>query len=191
MELIAKPKEFHTSDPKKNASSLGIMYYLQGNAKALSEEQQQEVFELINDKEIQEIFNDPFHLKQSKVSESETVGNENNLQTFATVSRPSVKPVVKTSIQSPSVKPVVKASIESPTLNSSPTQNEKPWKQWKSEDDALAWALDQLPEMTMHRLRQEWEYLKPIKFVNSQGEERESKVLPWFERIEELKVVPF
>ncbi len=183
--LTVKPKEFHSYDTK--VSALGAMFYL-GNAKALTEEQQQEVFELISDEEIKELFNDPFALKGSKVSEPETVAVENKAQAFATVSRPAPKPVVKTSTQSPSPKSVVKASIESPTPKPDPAQNEKPWKQWKSENDALAWGLEQLPGMSMHRLRQEWELLKPTKFVNSKGEERESKVLPWFNRIEELKV---
>ena len=136
VELIAKPKTFQSSE--KNASSLGIMYYLQGNAKALSEEQQREMFELISDEEIQKVFNDPFHLKQSKVSEPQSVANENNLQTFATVSRPTPKPVVKASTQSLTLKPVVKASA---------TKNKKPWDSWESEDDTLAWGLEQLLEL--------------------------------------------
>ncbi len=185
VELIAKPKEFHSAT--QNSSSLGVMYYL-GNAKALTEEQQQEVFELISDEEIKELFNDPFALKQS-----ETAAEVNEVKPLETVSRPTPKPVVKTSIQSPTPKPVVKASIESPTPKPSPAQNEKPWKQWESENDALGWGLEQLPEMTMHKLRQEWEVLKPKKLVNSQGIERESKAIAWFERIEELKVeaIPF
>ncbi len=177
VELTVKPKEFQSS--QKNTSSIGVMFYLEGNAKALTEEQQQQVFELINDEEIQELFNDPFHLKQSKVAESETIN----------LPRTEAKP--NTAVSRPSPKPVVKASIESPSLNSSPTQNEKPWDGWESQDDALAWGLEQLPEMTMHKLRQEWEVLKPKKFVNAQGIERESKAIAWVERIEDLKVVPF
>ncbi len=176
------------------------MFYL-GNAKALTEEQQEEVFELINDEEIQEVFNDPFHLKQS-----ETAAEVNEVKPLETVSHPAPKPVVKastqspspkpqvkTSTQSPTVKPVVKTLIESPSSKPSTTKNEKPWKQWESENDALGWGLEQLPGMTMHKLRQEWELLKPIKFVNSKGEERESKAIAWFNRIEELKVdaIPF
>ncbi len=99
--------------------------------------------------------------------------------------------MVKVSTQSPSPKPIVKASTESPTTKPSPTSDAKPWQGWESENDALAWGLEQLPEMTMHQLRQEWEVLKPKKLVNSQGIERESKAIAWFERIEDLKVVPF
>ena len=45
--------------------------------------------------------------------------------------------------------------------------------------------------MTMHQLRQSWESIKPKKFVNAQGIERESKAIAWVERIQNLKVVPF
>ncbi len=177
VELAVRPKEFQSS--QKNTSSMGVMYYLEGNAKALSEEQQQEVFELINDEEIQEVFNDPFRLKQSEKSEAETIN----------LPRTEVKP--NNIVSRPKPKPVVKASTESPSLKPSSNQNDQPWSRWESENDALAWGLQQLPEMTMHKLRQEWEYVKPKKFVNAQGIERESKALAWFERIQDLKVVPF
>ncbi len=74
--LTAKPKEFYSS--KKNTSSLGVMFYLSENAKALREEQQQEIFELVSDEEIQAMFNDPFGLKQSQDVNSQpaVVGDE-------------------------------------------------------------------------------------------------------------------
>jgi len=177
VQLTVKPKEFHSSN--KNSSSLGVMFYLEGNAKALTEEQQQEVFELISEEEIQEVFNDPFRLKESKNSEPETI---NRTRTEAKLS---------TAVSRPTPKPVVKTSSEAPSLKREPTSDEKPWEKWESENDALAWSMNQLPEMTMHKLRQEWEYVKPKKFVDSQGQERESKALAWVERIEDLKVVPF
>ena len=62
--VTAKPKVFQSSD--KKTSSLGVMFYLEENAKALREEQQQEIFELVSDEKIQAIFNDPFGLKQSQ-----------------------------------------------------------------------------------------------------------------------------
>ncbi len=177
VQLVVRPKEFHSSS--QNTSSLGVMFYLEGNAKALTEEQQKEVFELNNEEEIQEVFNDPFRLKQSKASEDETV------ELPRTQASPSIK------VSRPTPKPVVKASIQSPSIKPSATQNKKPWDGWESEDDALAWGLEQLPEMPMHKLSQEWEVLKPKKFVNAQGEEKQSKAIAWFERVEELKVVPF
>lgn len=182
VELTVKTKEFHSST--QNTSSFGVMFYLEGNAKALTEEQQQEVFELISDEEIQEVFNDPFRLKQSENSEPETMATTNN-----SILRTEALPT--SAVSCPTPKPVVKASTQSPSPKPSPRSSEKPWEGWKSEDDAWAWALEQLPELTMHKLRQEWEYLKPKKFVNSQGIERESKALAWVERIEDLKVVPF
>lgn len=52
------------------------------------------------------------------------------------------------------------------------------WLQWKSEEDAIAWASTQLPEMSTEQLRQEFEKLPP-----SNGK----KAPTWVERVAQLK----
>ncbi len=49
---------------------------------------------------------------------------------------------------------------------------------WKDENDALAWALEELPTMAMAQITQEWRALVP-----SQGK----KAPAWVERVKELK----
>jgi hypothetical protein len=63
VELRSKPKEFisnHSGD-----SSLGVVFELSGNAQVLSQNNQKQIFDLVNNEEFQTLFNDPFGLKQS------------------------------------------------------------------------------------------------------------------------------
>ena len=46
-------------------------------------------------------------------------------------------------------------------------QVKQPWKDWKNENDALAYAMNQLPEVTMNRITQEWNKLIPEVISNS------------------------
>ncbi len=64
VNLVAKPQEFVSSIT--GASSLGVMYQLEGDAKALREEHQRQIFELITDEKMKTIFDDPFGLKESQ-----------------------------------------------------------------------------------------------------------------------------
>ncbi len=57
---------------------------------------------------------------------------------------------------------------------------------WQGENDAIAWAMEQLPDMTMHRLNQEWASLKPVMV-----DDKPSKAIAWIELVNELKKVPF
>jgi DNA polymerase-3 subunit gamma/tau len=52
------------------------------------------------------------------------------------------------------------------------------WLLWKSEEDAIAWAATQLPEMSAEQLRQEFDKLSP-----SNGK----KAPAWVAQITELK----
>jgi hypothetical protein len=53
-----------------------------------------------------------------------------------------------------------------------------PWKMWKSEQDAIAWAVTQLPDVNPEQLREEFNNLSP-----SNGK----KAPAWVERVMELK----
>jgi len=53
-----------------------------------------------------------------------------------------------------------------------------PWKTWKSEEDAMAWASTQLPDIAPEQLRQEFDQLSP-----SNGK----KAPAWVQRVMELK----
>ncbi|NWF58965.1 MAG: AAA family ATPase [Fischerella sp.] len=59
-----------------------------------------------------------------------------------------------------------------------PQQQQHPWKTWKSEEDAIAWASKQLPDITPEQLRQEFNNLSP-----SNGK----KAPAWVERVMQLK----
>ena len=63
VELQAKVKEFVSERTKE--SSLGVYFELVGNAKPLTQQQQQQVFNLVSDDYIIALFDDPFGLKQS------------------------------------------------------------------------------------------------------------------------------
>lgn len=54
----------------------------------------------------------------------------------------------------------------------------QPWKTWKSEEDAIAWATTQLPDIKPELLRQEFDKLSP-----SNGK----KAPAWVQRVMELK----
>ncbi|WP_392530179.1 ATP-binding protein [Nostoc sp. C117] len=54
----------------------------------------------------------------------------------------------------------------------------EPWILWKSEEDAIAWAVTQLPDITPEQLRQEFNNLSP-----SNGK----KAPAWVERVMQLK----
>ncbi|MGK7898850.1 MAG: hypothetical protein AB4372_35850 [Xenococcus sp. (in: cyanobacteria)] len=70
--------------------------------------------------------------------------------------------------------------------------NSEPWKNWKTEDDALAYAMNQVPDLTMNRITQEWNNLVPEVHTDSKtGKTRYVKGRAWVKRIEELKIVPF
>lgn len=60
------------------------------------------------------------------------------------------------------------------------------YSSWKNENDALEWAMSELPKMHMNRLSQEWEHLKPIDVDG-----KPSKAVAWVKRVEELKALPF
>jgi hypothetical protein len=63
VELKSKPKEFisnHSGD-----SSLGVIFELSGNAQVLSQNNQEQIFNLVSDEEFQTLFNNPFGLKQA------------------------------------------------------------------------------------------------------------------------------
>ena len=74
VNLVAKPKEFVSSIT--GSSSLGVMYQLEGDAKALREEHQRQIFELITDDKVKAIFDDPFGLKKSADVETRPVVDE-------------------------------------------------------------------------------------------------------------------
>ncbi len=74
VNLVAKPQEFVSSIT--GASSLGVMYQLEGDAKALREEHQKQIFELITDDKVKAIFDDPFGLKESQVNNSQPAVDE-------------------------------------------------------------------------------------------------------------------
>ncbi len=78
LKLIVYPKEFVSRGT--NDSSLGVMFSIDGSGQSLSEQQQQQVFELISSEEIQAIFDDPFRLKQSQASQPQSVSSLNNLE---------------------------------------------------------------------------------------------------------------
>ena len=68
----------------------------------------------------------------------------------------------------------------------------EPWKQWKSQDDALAYAMNQIPEMHMNVITQEWEKLIPEEIKDSRtGKTRYVKGRAWVQRVQELKEIPF
>ena len=81
VNLIPKSKQFisnYTGD-----SSLGVNFELIGNAKVLSEQQQQQIFNLVSDSEIQALFNDPFGLKTSpQEGDSLSLDEENEIAFF-------------------------------------------------------------------------------------------------------------
>jgi len=62
----------------------------------------------------------------------------------------------------------------------------QPYKNWKTEDDALGWAIDQLPTMPMTQLTQEWDNIKPISLPNG----KRSKAIAWVNRVLALKATP-
>ena len=78
LKLIVHPKEFTSRET--GDSSLGVMFSIDGGGQSLTEAQQQQVFELISDEEIQAIFDDPFRLKQSQASQPQSVGDVNSLE---------------------------------------------------------------------------------------------------------------
>ncbi len=57
---------------------------------------------------------------------------------------------------------------------------------WQGENDAIAWAMGQLPEATMHRLNQEWKSLKPVMVDG-----KPSKAIAWVNFVNEMKKVTF
>ena len=72
------------------------------------------------------------------------------------------------------------------------TTNNQPWKDWKSEDDAIAYAMNELPEVKMNRITQEWNKLVPeVRKDPKTGKTRYVKGRAWVKRIEELKTIPF
>ncbi len=74
VNLVAKPKEFVSSIT--GASSLGVMFELEGDAKALREEHQKQIFDLITGEKMKAIFDDPFGLKESQVNNSQPAVDE-------------------------------------------------------------------------------------------------------------------
>ena len=73
VQLAAKPEKFTNGTD----SSLGIMFALEGGAKALPDEQQRMVYELLQDEEIQSLITDPFGLKRNPQDASaDTVEDE-------------------------------------------------------------------------------------------------------------------
>ncbi|MDJ0536799.1 MAG: ERF family protein [Xenococcaceae cyanobacterium MO_207.B15] len=85
-------------------------------------------------------------------------------------------------------------STSNPQMSSQTKQNQvtaekkadKPYKNWKTDDDALGWAIDQLPTMPMNQLTQEWENIKPISLPNG----KTSKAVAWVNRVKALKAAP-
>lgn len=57
---------------------------------------------------------------------------------------------------------------------------------WKDENDALEWAMSQLPGLHMNRLTQEWRDLQPVMVDG-----KPSKAVAWVNWIEEIKKLPF
>ena len=78
LKLMVHPKEFTSRE--SGESSFGVMFSIDGGGKSLSEEQQQQVFELISSEEIQAVFHDPFRLRQSQVAQAQSVGDVNSLE---------------------------------------------------------------------------------------------------------------
>ncbi len=78
LKLMVNPKEFTSRE--SGESSFGVMFTIDGGGKSLSEEQQQQVFELISSEEIKAVFDDPFRLKQSQASQAASVGYVNSLE---------------------------------------------------------------------------------------------------------------
>ncbi len=77
-------------------------------------------------------------------------------------------------------------------IKTAKVDNSEPWKNWKSEDDALAYGMNQLPDLHMNRITQEWNNLVPEECKDSKtGKTRYVKGRAWVKRIEELKEIPF
>ncbi len=78
-------------------------------------------------------------------------------------------------------KPLSQTTTQQSPLNSS----DKPWKQWKDDRDAIAWARTQLPNTKIEQIRQEWSKITPVTLSNN----KPSKAIPWVERIQQLKAI--
>ncbi len=61
------------------------------------------------------------------------------------------------------------------TKSSSQTQ---PWKDWKTAQDAINWAKEQLPHLSQTQLEEHWQKLTPING---------KKALVWVEAIQKLQ----
>ena len=71
LKLMVNPKEFTSRE--SGESSFGVMFSIDGGGKSLSEEQQQQVFDLISSEDIQAVFDDPFRLKQTQASQAASI----------------------------------------------------------------------------------------------------------------------
>lgn len=60
-----------------------------------------------------------------------------------------------------------------------PPSNTEIWKSWKNPNDAIAWAMNELPHLTEDQLLIEFNNLKPVNG---------KKAPVWFERVNELKI---
>ncbi|TBR56459.1 hypothetical protein B4U84_29710 [Westiellopsis prolifica IICB1] len=77
---------------------------------------------------------------------------------------------------------IIRASVYDPpedvVITPLPPSNEEVWRNWKTPEDAIAWAVTQLPDITPEQLRQEFNNLSP-----SNGK----KAPAWVQRVIELK----
>ncbi len=62
-----------------------------------------------------------------------------------------------------------------------PLNDQEPYKSWSSEDDAISWAVNKLPEMTMAEITKRWRELPSS----------ETKFIDWFNQVKDLIVIPF
>lgn len=62
-----------------------------------------------------------------------------------------------------------------------------PWESWETENDAIAYAINQLPGMHMSQITQEWNNLEPEEMKTKMGATRYTKSRVWVQRIKELK----
>ena len=68
----------------------------------------------------------------------------------------------------------------------------QPWVNWKSEDDAIAYAMNELDGMPMNQITQEWNKLEGEEVIDKNtGKARKLKGRAWVQRVQELKATPF